>query len=242
MNTILMSLIIMTMTYEMPKLPYANNALEPVISQQTIDFHYGKHLQTYVNNLNSLVPGTEYEGKTVEEIVASAPDGAIFNNAGQVLNHNLYFLQFAPKPSKKEPGGKLGEAIKRDFGSFENFKKEFNAAAVGLFGSGWAWLSVDKNGKLHITKESNGSNPVRAGLKPLLGFDVWEHSYYLDYQNRRADHVNALWNIIDWDVVEKRMESNLQAKLYLWKRSLCFSQRPFLQIKKKQTFIVYQMH
>ena len=171
MNTILMSLIIMTMTYEMPKLPYANNALEPVISQQTIDFHYGKHLQTYVNNLNSLVPGTEYEGKTVEEIVAIAPDGA----------------------------------IKRDFGSFENFKKEFNAAAVGLFGSGWAWLSVDKNGKLHITKEGNGSNPVRAGLKPLLGFDVWEHSYYLDYQNRRADHVNALWNIIDWDVVEKRM-------------------------------------
>ena len=149
MNTILMSLIIMTMTYEMPKLPYANNALEPVISQQTIDFHYGKHLQTYVNNLNSLVPGTEYEGKTVEEIVATAPDGAIFNNAGQVLNHNLYFLQFAPKPSKKEPAGKLGEAIKRDFGSFENFKKEFNAAAVGLFGSGWAWLSVDKNGKLH---------------------------------------------------------------------------------------------
>ena len=122
MNTILMSLIIMTMTYEMPKLPYANNALEPVISQQTIDFHYGKHLQTYVNNLNSLVPGTEYEGKTVEEIVAAAPDGAIFNNAGQVLNHNLYFLQFAPKPSKKEPAGKLGEAIKRDFGSFENFK------------------------------------------------------------------------------------------------------------------------
>ena len=146
MNTILMSLIMMTMTYEMPKLPYANNALEPVISQQTIDFHYGKHLQTYVNNLNSLVPGTEYEGKTVEEIVATAPDGAIFNNAGQVLNHNLYFLQFAPKPSKKEPAGKLGEAIKRDFGSFENFKKEFNAAAVGLFGSGWAWLSVGKDG------------------------------------------------------------------------------------------------
>ena len=145
------------------------------------------------------------KGKTVEEIVAAAPDGAIFNNAGQVLNHNLYFLQFAPKPAKKEPAGKLGEAIKRDFGSFENFKKEFNAAAVGLFGSGWAWLSVDKDGKLHITKEGNGSNPVRAGLKPLLGFDVWEHSYYLDYQNRRADHVNALWNIIDWDVVEKRM-------------------------------------
>ena len=227
MNTLLMSLIFTTMTYEMPKLPYANNALEPVISQQTIDYHYGKHLQTYVNNLNSLVPGTEYEGKTVvpfftvtagylvpgteyegktvEAIVASAPDGAIFNNAGQVLNHTLYFLQFAPKPAKNEPAGKLGEAIKRDFGSFENFKKEFNAASVGLFGSGWAWLSVDKDGKLHITKEPNGSNPVRAGLKPLLGFDVWEHAYYLDYQNRRADHVNKLWEIIDWDVVEKRL-------------------------------------
>ncbi len=204
MNTILMSLIMMTMTYEMPKLPYANNALEPVISQQTIDFHYGKHLQTYVNNLNSLVPGTEYEGKTVEEIVA-CPGRSDLQQRRTSVESQPVFLQFAPKPSKKEPAGKLGEAIKRDFGSFENFKKEFNAAAVGLFGSGWAWLSVDKDGKLKITKEGNGSNPVRAGLKPLLGFDVWEHSYYLDYQNRRADHVNALWDIIDWDVVEKRM-------------------------------------
>lgn len=193
------------MNYEMPKLPYVSYALEPVISQQTINLHYGKHLQTYVNNLNNLVPGTEYEGKTVKEIVATAPDGAIFNNAGQVLNHTLYFLQLAPRPMKKEPEGKLGEAIKRDFGSFENFKKEFTAAAVGLFGSGWAWLSVDKEGKLHITKEENGSNPVRAGLKPLLGFDVWEHAYYLDYQNRRADHIRVLWHIIDWDTVERRM-------------------------------------
>lgn len=205
MITLLMSLIFTTMTYEMPTLPYAHEALEPVISKATIDYHYGKHLQTYVNNLNSLVPGTEYEGKAVEEIVASAPDGAIFNNAGQVLNHTLYFLQFSPKPASKEPKGKLAEAIKKDFGSFENFQKEFNAAAVSLFGSGWAWLSVDKNGKLVITKEPNGSNPVRHGLKPLLGFDVWEHAYYLDYQNRRADHVNKLWEIIDWDVVEKRL-------------------------------------
>ena len=193
------------MTYEMPKLPYANNGLEPVISQATIDYHYGKHLQTYVNNLNALVPGTEFEGKSVEEIVATAPDGGIFNNAGQVLNHTLYFLQFTPQPNKHEPSGKLAEAIKRDFGSFDNFKKEMNNASTTLFGSGWTWLSVDKDGKLHITKEANGSNPWRHGLKPLLGFDVWEHAYYLDYQNSRADHVNKLWEIIDWDAVEKRM-------------------------------------
>ena len=205
MKTLLMSLILINMTYEMPKLPYAHDALEPVISKETRDYHYGKHLQTYVNNLNNLVPGTEFEGKPLEVIVATAPDGAIFNNAGQVLNHTLYFLQFTPKQSSKEPKGKLAEAIKRDFGSFENFKKEFDAAAVGLFGSGWAWLSVGKDGKLVITKEPNGSNPVRHGYKPLLGFDVWEHAYYLDYQNRRADHINRLWEIIDWDVVEKRM-------------------------------------
>lgn len=194
----------MFMTCEMPKLPYADNALEPVISQQTIEYHYGKHLQTYVTNLNKLLPGTPFEGKELTEIVATAPDGAIFNNAGQVLNHTLYFLQFNPKPASPQPTGKLAAAIERDFGSFENFKKEFSAAATGLFGSGWAWLSADKEGRLHITQESNGSNPVRAGLTPLLGFDVWEHSYYLDYQNRRADHINALWSIIDWQVVESR--------------------------------------
>lgn len=197
--------MMIAMNYEMPKLPYAHEALEPVISQQTVDFHYGKHLQAYVNNLNNLVPGTEYEGKTVEEIVATAPDGAVFNNAGQVLNHTLYFLQFTPNPSRKEPAGKLREAIDRDFGSFENMKKELNAAATGLFGSGWAWLAADKDGKLHITKEANGSNPLRKGMTPLLGFDVWEHAYYLDFQNRRADHIQALWDIIDWEAVEKRM-------------------------------------
>ena len=205
MKTLLISLMMIAMNYEMPKLPYAHEALEPVISQQTVDFHYGKHLQAYVNNLNNLVPGTEYEGKTVEEIVATAPDGAVFNNAGQVLNHTLYFLQFTPNPSRKEPAGKLREAIDRDFGSFENMKKELNAAATGLFGSGWAWLAVDKDGKLHITKEANGSNPLRKGMTPLLGFDVWEHAYYLDFQNRRADHIQALWDIIDWEAMEKRM-------------------------------------
>jgi superoxide dismutase, Fe-Mn family len=193
------------MKYEMPKLPYANNALEPVISQKTIEFHFGKHLQTYVNNLNQLVPGTEFEGKSVEEIVATAPDGGIFNNSGQVLNHTLYFLQFAPKSSQEnQPSGLIKDAIIKGWGSFEDFKKEFTAAAVTLFGSGWAWLSSDDAGKLHITKESNGSNPTRQGLTPLLGFDVWEHAYYLDYQNKRPDHITALWDIINWAVVEER--------------------------------------
>ena len=206
MNTILTILMITVMTYEMPKLPYTNNALEPVISQQTIDYHYGKHLQTYVNNLNNLVPGTEFEGKDLVTIVATAPDGAIFNNAGQVLNHTLYFLQFAPKPAHSEPTGKLAEAIKRDFGSFENLKKKFNAGAVGWFAPGWVWFPAEKTANPHTPKEANVSIPVRAVFFPLLGFAVWEHAYYLDYQNRRADHVNELWSIIDWDVVGKRLK------------------------------------
>ena len=200
-----MSLIITTMNiFELPKLPYENGALDPVISEATINFHHGKHLLNYVNTLNTLVKGTEFEGKDIEHVVKHAPEGPMYNNAGQVLNHSLYFLQFNPKPKSDKPAGKLAEAINRDFGSFENFKEEFNKASVTLFGSGWSWLSVNKEGKLVITKETNGGNPVRSGLKPLLGFDVWEHSYYLDYQNRRADHISALWSIIDWEVVEKR--------------------------------------
>ena len=205
MNVLLTSIISLLMTYEMPPLPYAKDALAPVISQATIDYHYGKHLQTYVNNLNVLVQGTPFEGKTVEEIVSVAPDGALFNNAGQVLNHTLYFLQFTPKPERHVPEGKLANAINRDFGNFENFRDEMTKAATTLFGSGWAWLAIDKQGKLHIVKEANGSNPLRQGMKPLLGFDVWEHAYYLDYQNRRTDHLAKLWNIIDWQVVESRM-------------------------------------
>lgn len=193
------------MTYNLPILPYAKDALAPVISEETVNYHYGKHLQTYVNNLNSLVAGTPFEGKTVEEIVSVAPDGAIFNNAGQVLNHTLYFLQFTPDPQQYEPTGELGKAIRRDFGNFENFKDEMTQAAASLFGSGWAWLAMDRNGKLRIVKEANGSNPLRQGMKPLLGFDVWEHAYYLDYQNRRTDHLANLWKIIDWKVVESRM-------------------------------------
>ena len=191
--------------YRMPVLIYPTGSLAPVISQATVELHYGKHLQTYVNNLNSLVAGTPYEGKTVEEIVATAPDGAIFNNAGQVLNHTLYFLQFTPSQNQKSPSEKLANAIARDFGSFENFKSEMTKASISLFGSGWTWLAQDKDGKLHIVNSPNGSNPLRQGMKPLLGFDVWEHAYYLDYQTRRSDHLSKLWDIIDWVIVEKRM-------------------------------------
>ena len=202
----LTNLFLAIMNITMPTLPYAANALEPVISEQTINFHYGKHLQNYVNTLNTLIQGTEFEGKSVEEIVKTAPDGPIFNNAGQTLNHTYYFLQFKSPVKGNEPTGKIAEALVRDFGSVENFKKEFSQAAATLFGSGWAWLSQDKDGKLVITKEANAGNPLRHGNNPLLGIDVWEHAYYLDYQNRRADHLAALWDIIDWKVVESLLK------------------------------------
>jgi len=190
------------MNFELITLPYATNALEPVISKQTIELHHGKHLQTYVNNLNNMVLGTKFENADLETIVKNA-EGALFNNAGQVLNHNLFFTQFAPQGGG-QPVGKLAEAINSVFKSFEDFQKEFEAAGVGLFGSGWVWLASDANGILSIQKEPNAGNPVTKGLKSLLCFDVWEHSYYLDYQNRRADHLKALWQIIDWNIVGAR--------------------------------------
>jgi Fe-Mn family superoxide dismutase len=190
------------MKFELVKLPYAVDSLEPVISRQTIEFHHGKHLQTYVNNLNNLIQGTKFENVDLETIVREA-DGAIFNNAGQILNHNLYFTQFTPNGGGK-PSGSLATAIDAAYGSFENFRKEFETAGTGLFGSGWVWLAKDKDGKLSITKEVNAGNPVTKGLKPLLGFDVWEHAYYLDYQNRRGDHLKELWKIVDWKAVEAR--------------------------------------
>ena len=193
------------MRIEMPTLPYATNALEPVISEQTINFHYGKHLQNYVNTLTSLVKDTEWADKSVEDIVKGAPDGPLFNNAGQVLNHVLYFSQFRSPRQNNLPEGRLLEAINTSFGSFENFKAQFTQAATTLFGSGWAWLAQQEDGKLVITKEANGGNPVRQGLKPIYGLDVWEHAYYLDFQNRRADHIAASWDIADWDVVAGRL-------------------------------------
>ena len=187
-------------------LPYSQEALEPVISAQTVAFHYGKHLQAYINNLNAALPGSGFEGKSIEEIVVSS-EGGIFNNAGQVLNHTLYFTQFKPAGAESAPKGPLAEAISRDFGSFEAFKAEFQKKGAGLFGSGWVWLASDKEGRLQITQEVNAGNPLRRGLKPLLTFDVWEHAYYLDYQNRRPDHLSALWQIVDWDVIAARYEA-----------------------------------
>ena len=189
--------------FELMALPYAPEALEPVISKETIGFHHGKHLAGYVNNLNGLLEGSPLAGLPLEEIVLKA-EGGILNNAGQILNHNLYFGQFSAQKIDNKPVGKLAEAITRDFGSFEAFKEEFQKKGATLFGSGWVWLSAEKDGKLVITQETNAANPIQKGLKPLLTFDVWEHAYYLDYQNRRPDHLAAIWSIIDWSIIASR--------------------------------------
>ena len=194
--------------YTLIQLPYSPDALEPVISANTLSFHHGKHLQAYVDNLNKLLPGSglealSLEALSLEEIVAKA-SGALFNNAGQVLNHNLYFTQFAPQPSSSAPGGNLAAQIEKQWGSVDAFKAEFEAKGTGLFGSGWVWLQADADGALSIGQYANADNPAAHGLKPLLTFDVWEHAYYLDYQNRRAAHLNALWQIVDWKVIEGR--------------------------------------
>ena len=183
------------------ELPYAPDALEPVISARTLEFHYGKHLQGYVDNLNKLLPGSGLEELPLEEIVKKA-SGALFNNAGQILNHNLYFTQFAP--SCPASTGHLVAQIEKQWGSLDTFKVEFEAKGVGLFGSGWVWLQSDAEGTLSIAQYPNADNPVTHGFKPLLTFDVWEHAYYLDYQNRRAAHLKALWDIVNWEVIERR--------------------------------------
>ena len=191
--------------FELMALPYEVEALEPVISAETLGFHHGKHLATYVNNLNAALPGSGLEGLALEDVVLKA-QGGMLNNAGQILNHNLYFSQFRAPKEENVPTGRLAEAIDAAFGSFEAFKEAFAKAGATLFGSGWVWLSVDADGKLVITQETNAANPVQRGLRPLMTMDVWEHAYYLDYQNRRPAHLEALWQIIDWDVVAARYE------------------------------------
>jgi Fe-Mn family superoxide dismutase len=191
--------------FELMALPYSEDALEPVISKETIGFHHGKHLLAYVNNLNGLLEGSPLAELSLEEIVLKS-EGGMLNNAGQILNHELYFQQFAAPKGDNKPVGKLAEAIEKQFGSLEAFKEEFQKKGATLFGSGWVWLSADKDGKLVITQETNAANPVQKGLRPLLTFDVWEHAYYLDYQNRRPDHLAALWAIVDWEVIGQRYE------------------------------------
>ena len=186
--------------FAMPELPY--DGLGNIISKETLGFHHGKHLKAYVDNLNKMLPGSGLEGLSLAAVVKKA-EGGLFNNAGQVLNHAMYFEQFSNSPRPMDE--KLKSLLERDFGSVEAFEKEFEQKGATLFGSGWVWLSADKDGKLVITQQRNAENPVTAGLSPLLTFDVWEHAYYLDYQNRRADYLTALWQIVDWPVVAERL-------------------------------------
>lgn len=190
------------MKYEQPQLPYSSASLAPAISQETVEFHYGRHEKTYIENLNRLIKDTTFEDSNLEDIIRES-DGALFNSASQAWNHIFYFFSFSPDGGGK-PSGELAAAIDRTFDSFESFKMEFEKAGTGLFGSGWVWLSRDDEGNLSIDAEPNAGNPLKKGLTPILAFDVWEHAYYLDYQNRRADALKALWDIVDWDIVESR--------------------------------------
>lgn len=190
------------MKFPIPKLPYTPDALEPYISKETVEYHYGKHTKTYLDNLNNLIAGTSYEDMAIEQIVRFSK-GAMFNNAAQAWNHLFYFFQFNPE-GKKAPEGIFAQKIDDTFGSFDEFKSKFEQAGVALFGSGWVWLSEDDGGNLFLTTTTNAGNPLTDGLKPLLTVDVWEHAYYLDYQNRRADYLHNIWEVIDWNIIEQR--------------------------------------
>jgi len=196
------------MAFELTKLPYELNALEPSISQKTLEFHHGKHLQKYVDKINDLIKGTEFENSSLEDIIKKA-DGAIFNNGAQVWNHDFYFASFSPEGGG-EPSGELSKAISDKYGSYEKFKEEFEQSCAGLFGSGWTWLIAKEDGSLDIYQGANAGNPIRENLTTILTCDVWEHAYYLDYQNKRPEYVKKFWDIIDWQVVEKRYEMIIQ--------------------------------
>ena len=193
------------MTYELPALPYDQNALEPVISEETIGYHYGKHHQTYVTNLNNLVPGTEFEGKPLEEIIMNASAG-IFNNAAQVWNHTFYWNCLSPNGGGK-PSGALAEAINGAFGSFDEFKKQFSTSAATNFGSGWTWLVKNSDGGIEIFNTSNAGSPMTDGKTALLTVDVWEHAYYVDYRNARPKYLEEIWKLINWDFVAANFEA-----------------------------------
>lgn len=198
----------MAAQFTLPELGYEMSALEPVISEETMKFHYGKHFKAYIDQLNILAEGTEYENMSLVELIQEIPEGAFFNNAGQVLNHALYFEQFTPVSAGFEniPDEKLDRAIYEAFGNFETFKERMIEAAVKLFGSGWAWLVQTENGSLKIEQYANADNPVRHKLQPLMCIDVWEHAYYLDFKNARAEYVKKIWSLINWEIVSKRMK------------------------------------
>ncbi|KFI21944.1 superoxide dismutase [Nitrosococcus oceani] len=191
------------MTHRLPELPYALNALEPHISQETLEYHYGKHHQTYVDKLNGLVPGTEFENAPLEEIITKA-SGTLFNNGAQVWNHTFYWNCLTPQGGG-EPSGALLEAIEKNFGSFSDFKEKFSQSATTLFGSGWAWLVKNSDGSLDIVGTSNAGNPLTEGKTPLLTCDVWEHAYYIDYRNARPKYLEAFWKLANWDFVAKNL-------------------------------------
>ena len=191
------------MAIELPALPWARDALAPHISAETIDYHYGKHHQTYVTNLNNQIKGTEFEGLDLVAIVKKA-QGGMFNNAAQVWNHTFYWNSLTPKGGG-EPSGKLADALKKSFGGFAQFKEDFSKAAVGTFGSGWAWLVQRADGGLAIVSTSNAATPITGSDRPLLTCDVWEHAYYIDYRNARPKYVEAFWNLVNWDFVASQM-------------------------------------
>ncbi len=199
------------MTHKMPALPYGLSELAPRMSEETLNFHYGKHLQAYVDNLNRLIVGTPYEHASLEEILCKS-SGSIFNSAAQVWNHAFFFQTLAPR-SKAVPM-RLKMLIEAGYGSVEKFREALFAAAMGLFGSGWVWLVLD-NGKLAIVSEPNAGNPMKDGMTPLLTVDVWEHAYYIDHRNRRADYLQSLWELVDWDVVDKRLDSTVSCNVYI---------------------------
>ena len=191
------------MTYTLPRLPYLDDELEPAISARTVSFHYGVHTRTYIDNLNRLIKDTEYADMPLEEIINTAPAGPLFNNAAQTWNHLFDFFQLSPEP-KKIPSVELMEAICEEFGDFDEFKKKFESEGTAVFGSGWVWLCVDANKKPVIVTTGNAGNPMTDGLTPIMVADVWEHAYYLDYQNRRAEYLKKFWDVLDWKEVDRR--------------------------------------
>lgn len=191
------------MKHLLPELPYALDALAPVMSADTLNYHYGKHLQTYLDNVNRMIEGTPFADMKLKDMITKA-QGALYNNAAQAFNHIIFFKQLTPAPTTISP--LLTQALVARFGSVDAFKSEFSNAAATLFGSGWVWLALDANNVLQIVPEPNAGNPITRNMRPLMCIDVWEHAYYLDYQNRRGDYIKNFWNIVNWDYIEKRMQ------------------------------------